>query len=567
MGYVDGLLVAAHAVAGGYLLWLAVFRVRAGVGRRWLPSAGLAVVALGSLLAFGLTSRHAVPIDLLTPLQEGSGACTLERIHGSGAHAQPAFFAVMSFLMGDDDPDIRDHVRVNLWLTLVAATLMFGLVLEWVDRFGAAVAAVVLTFACSLALRAEFSGTPAALVWVQLLTGVVAIAVARDPAPALARARPVARALAVLAALMVVATRVELSVVVVPAVAVALLPAAQVGEAADALDLRLRGWVRAALRPRVVVGVVALGVVIEELVRAVEMPLWLKTGLAAVNLVAPSSFDLGAAVIGPWSWPILGVGAVGVLATLGRPVRWALLPWTLAALARVYGRAAHGSGYELQRYAAHVLPLLTLLVIEGWCVVERWSCERRWPAPWRWLALAFVCMSVRWPSVQGTSRAWLRDGAPGNRGEVMSVFPLNRAPQQEVRWLLRSVDAEPGCVFVAHVASNVDDGRWAWKAFGRPVGRVLTAPPETLTAQQAADSAAPGASCVRLYQGIDCALERGQAMCAEDARGLRRLAETHLDVAVYSDPDEYGDLSDTARLAIYDLRSVAEPPPSHAAIR
>ena len=551
------LTVMGHVIAMASVAWVALARARAGVGRRWLPLAVVMATALTASLVFGFTDRMSVPLDSLNPLQEGTGLLTLERIHGSGAHSGAAFPALISALAKRDDLDLRDYVRVNVWLASLAVTLMFAIVVEWFDRYSAAVAAALL-FGCNpLALRTIFSGLPATLLWVQLLLGVAAGVMAVDPTPAPRGVRSVASAAVVLIAALIAATRLELSLVVFPATAMVLWRTKRSPEQQRAREASLRVDSFPKFRLPVVAALLAWQVVVEVAQRRGELPLWARTAMAASGLLGGSSFDTCFALAGATSWVIVALAGVGLLTTLGRPVRWALLPWTFAALARVYACAAHEVGFEMLRYAANVLPLSILFTLEGWgWVLRNWVPSKR-QRELRTLALGTTIIWLVWGSAQGTRDVWLRETDVSAAGtSVGSLIDLGRTPQHELRWLLEQVDLEPTCVFLSRVVSparrdGAEEARWV--AFGRPVGRVVIVSTTMQAAVEHAATIDPLGTCVRLYHGIDCARHGMEGACDADARGLELRAAKQIEVRAYADPTEYGRLHEYAQLAVYTV--------------
>jgi hypothetical protein len=252
-------------------------------------------------------------------------------------------------------------------------------------------------------------------------------------------------------------------------------------------------------------------------------------------------------------WGAIGLATLGVVRLARQPVRWVLLPWALLGLTRVYARASHGAGFEMERYASMLLAPVVLLAVEGWAALDAYAVGRRWPGSWRALAIAVLAATCLMPPSIGTSRAW--PGAWPVPHYARDLVLLQRSTQVELRWLMSRLDAEPGCVFLSRVAA---DGaydprapRWTWVVFGRALGSDIKVSPERPAAEVLRDIA-PDGTCVRLYRSMDCALP-GAEGCAADLRGARSLDEETVTVLPYSEPREYGWLPPVVTLGVYDL--------------
>jgi hypothetical protein len=544
-------LVAAHALAALLLVTLLVARAHRHPDTRLRTALGLVVIASAAAAIFTRVHPASLPIGWITMLHEGNSLQVIRNLHGAQAHAGESYRALMNALAASDHPDIRDVVRANLWLAVVAATLVWGIARERSSSRVAAWLAAGLFALNPLSLNATLSELPSLLLAVYMLAALIAAAIALDPE--LRAARGPAVVLLLLVGALAVSAREEMLALFAPvtlAVAVWLVGGESRVRAID--DALLAGVQRVSARPWL------RNLLLAAMVLAVPlaMVLWWKAGalLSWANPLDPHVLSLPLALGECLPWGVIALVVAGAVRLARPPVRMLLLPWALAGLVRIYARTSHASGFEMLRYGSMLLAPVVLLAVEGWRALEDRATARRWPSAWRAPALAALFATWLVPPGIGTSRAWPGEWPDRQLGPDLLLF--HRSSQVELRWLMRHVDAEPGCVFIARVAAqgwyDAAAPRWSWVAFGRPVSRLIEAPLERPPLEVVRE-AAPAAACVRFYRSTDCALH-GAGDCAAELQGLRVVDEASLTALPYSDLGEYGTVPPILELGVYELK-------------
>ena len=545
-------LRAAHLLAAALLVGLLAARARAYPATRVRTALGLVIIAGAAAAIFTRIHPANLPIRWITMLHEGNSLQVIRNLHGAQAHAGASYRAVMDALAASDHSDIRDVVRANLWLAVVAATLLWGIARERSGSLGAAWLAAVLFALDPLGVNATLSELPSMLLAVEILSALVAAAVALDPHPAVRRARWAALVLLLLLGALAVSVRSEMLLLFAPVTAAVAVHLAGGEPLVRKVDDALLAAVRHVLAAPVLRNLLLAAMVVAV---PLAMVLWWEAGamVAWANPIDPRVLSLPLALGECLPWGVVALVVVGGVRLARPPVRRLLLPWALAGLVRVYARASHGVGFEMLRYSSMLLAPAVLLAVEGWGAVEAFAAGRRWPGWWRGPAAAALFATWLLPPGIGTSRAW--PGEWPDRQLTADLLVFHRSTQVELRWLMQHVDAEPRCAFIARVAAgahyDAPAPQWTWVAFGRPVPRMIEAPLDRPPAEVLRE-AAPGAACARFYRSVDCALP-GAGGCAAEVSGARVVDEATLTALPYSDLGEYGPVPPVVTLGVYDL--------------
>jgi hypothetical protein len=537
-------LLGAHA--GGFVFfavvlfeWLRIHPER----RLTVAVAGLMASVL-TIAIFALLAPARIPVRWVTVLHEGLTAQNIRHLYGVGVHAGWNMQAVIHAVADSNPPELRDVVRMNLWLAALNAAL-FAAIARHALRHWWSVALFSLAFVCN----PLFS---------QLLTTYLLLAV---PAAAIL-AEPVATHWGRVAAIALIATltwltgetRPELAAIGIVALVTAFIPAAT----HETLIRRLQGVASVCVRhlTLTVVATVIAGLIL------VFVPFPVPWVLGAVN---PLNF--GFLTLPGFLWllgcppGLIALVIFGTVHTLRHGRRFLWLPLSVLGLHRLYNNAA-STFFESLRHLTVLGNALLLLALFGWRELETFAAVRGWSSTWRPRAALLLAVLMLTPAIPGFSDFFLPEGFHAFSWAAPPV--LTRDVQIEVRYLLEQVDRHPDCVFVARTvrSGNVADlqegpiSEWDWTVFGRPIGGVRTIP-----AERPPDAATLGAQCVYFYHGLDCNLVQGDGCLAAEA-GRRLVDEFVRESLRYNDPQEYGLYRGALRRALFEVA----PPPMRQAV-
>jgi hypothetical protein len=552
-------LRVACALAVLALLLLLAVRARALPETRLRTVIALAGIALAGVAIFTRLDPASIPTPYLTMLHEGNSERVIRNVVSLGAHAGDGYKAIEEMLAASPHPDIRDVVRANLWFAIIASSLLWCIARERSGRASTAWLATALFVLNPLTVNAALSELPSMLIAVEILAALTAASVALDPHPALQRTRNGALVTLLLFGAVATTTRAEMFLLFAPVTAAVAAHVLGGPELVQRWDLALATSARRvffASRWRTVLLVALLLAIPLAL-----LPFYLGMALSWANPLEPRVLALPLVLAECLPWGAIVLAILGVLRLARQPVRWLLLPWAMLGLARVYAKASHGAGFEMERYASMLLAPVVLFAVEGWVGLRAHAGDRGWPAAWRSFAIAVLAATCLMPPGIGTSRAW--PGAWPIPRDARDLLLLRRSTQVELRWLMTRVDAEPACVFISRVAADgrfdSRSPRWTWVVFGRKLGGTVEVSPERPAAEVLRELAPEGA-CTRFYRSMDCELP-GAEGCVADIRGARTVDETTVTALPYSDPDEYGSLPPLVTLGVYDLgvREAATP--------
>lgn len=490
----------------------ALLSAATATGWAWGQPRRLALIAATLLALVAWTVGWAgvapadLPIELLSPRQEGLTGTSIEHLFGVGVHAGASFPGQWLPLLPAGTP-IRSIIWGNCWVTGINVVLLLAASLAISGRWWLGPALAVGLALSASPWRAALSEGPAPLLSLYVLLGI--------PLAGWGPGRGIPRLIGVaLLGLLATELRAEWMAVAAVTTGVAALRA-------RFSDARLRAFEGAALRwlrqlpsRPALSRRVLLGAVIWLVVRAV-LPTQDWYGTAALDPLNPAPLALPAALAG--QMPLLlalatsGAVVVGLLRwreTLG-------LPLGLLTLWKAYVSSSHGGAApdELERYGDMLVLGLVALVPLVPLELGRLAARRGWPAGWRPLALT-ACLgtaSLVWSpwllSVEGEAHA--------------IVGPAEGTQSEEFRYLLGAYEANPGCTWVARTAgrSNVPTQQLSrppspalleptWMVFGGGRDR-----PERLDPAVTDPLAELDADCVMAFWGADCSLERA-TICA-----------------------------------------------------
>lgn len=491
------LLALSAATAFGPLL-----RTHGELRRPLQMACGAAVVFTLAWLVF---NPMWIPLDLLTPLQEGSSEQDAYHLYGSGGHASFGFHSV-SRLATDFLPSVhslREMIAFNLWLWSLAS-LGFALWCHtWLRSVPLTIAFTAVFALNRIALNSVFSEAPAAYLGLLCMLGAAGGGLAlRAEAQADRRAGFGLLAAATVAMLcarpetaMVGLTAMG-SVWLGPRANLLIAPFVRIGR-------RLRGSVAsgAGSQPLEARDSVAAPKTTDWILLAATIPLlvgwyWASTGPGSGRLqwLVTGAFPLESSIA--YLPMVLGFAGLplGVMLIIGagvvRSVRdfrsFLWLPLSLLVLFRVYMSAGHDQYFEYLRYVGLWLPMLLLLLPVGWLRLGRW----------RRLAL-LLCLIPSPPAI-------------AEIGE--SGFLIKRNQQREVQKLARLVDDNPDCAI--GLMADLDrmhfgvEYRFSLIFIGEPLQEPATflAMPGDILAEY--DEHLGGVtSCVMVVRGLDCSLE------------------------------------------------------------
>ena len=287
------------------------------------------------------------------------------------------------------------------------------------------------------------------------------------------------------------------------------------------------------------------------LLAATLVPSWLvqrapfSTRVAVAALVpSPESLRLPIAVSSVAPLPVVVLAVLGVVSSVGRSPLRALTAFLVVQLFAVYLLACHNVGWEMLRYSTMAAAFLWLFALVGWATVDAHAERVAWRPSWRPAAVVLAALLV---ANRGTSKpthpGWWTASAR-NQGLVVL-----QSKQREAQAIIRATLREPDCVFVARVHHDGRHGPMVLATFGlHQTLTVYTSPEVTL-----ADLRPPSTQCARYFRTLDCDSAGGER-CEEDLRHASPEHVTTERLAVYNDPDEYGQLAPVVRYGTYRLR-------------
>jgi hypothetical protein len=255
----------------------------------------------------------------------------------------------------------------------------------------------------------------------------------------------------------------------------------------------------------------------------------------------------------------LGLVLLIVLGTIGafrRLITTFFLPLSLLVLWRVYYSATHGFGgpfYERFRFLTYLTPLFVFLAVFGFRDLGRWLMRIPWLRSHARLAAVLLGLTflVWWPP------GW---GGYFDSGHDLENLPRNRLllsrnQQTEVRYLLDLMDRYPDCAFLTRAIKYENPGkpRYLWGLFGKSVRTDLFFQEEGESLDRVVANRAADSRCVLFYYGLDCNKTSGDR-CREQIEGRPVVEERLLEDLQYTDYHGCDSHPPTIRLGVFRVR-------------
>jgi len=563
--YPMGFYAALNGIAVLLCLLLAVAWLRRIPEGRLCAAAGAALAAGVVIAALLAWDPARVPAGWITILHEGYGYQNVMHLYGYGVHAGDNFLVLQELWSGNQayhsgSVVLRATLSVNVCLAIVNTIFFFVVVRLVSGKYWTALLLAFFLAANLNFINASASETPAQLVFSYILMGVPAAAHLNSGGRTGRAAAYLAMAELCLLGFLLCATRVDMIVLVLPALLAGVLQLFSLGPRILARLGDLWRWARPRWR-WLLPAAVAVGL---------ASTLWWKgyhyDGDPRIGWAIDGLFPFNPSFLTPPRFLAvflpLGLVLLIVTGTIGafrRPLTTLLLPLSVLVLWRVYYSATHGYGgpfYERFRFLTYLTPLFILLAAFGYRELTRWAGKISWirSHPRVLAAVLGLTFLVWWPP------GW---GGYFDSGHELENLPrkcmlLSRNQQTEVRYLLDLMDRHPECIFLTRTIKyeNPDEPRYIWGLFGRKVRTELFYQAEGDTLDGVAAAHAGRDACVLFYYGLDCNKRSGDR-CREQIEG-RPLVEEHLlDNLQYTDFHGEDSHPDQIRLGVFRVKGAA----------
>ena len=542
----------------GFVGWLALVR-------RWsrrFPGSrvefGLAsLLVLAIVVAyFGGVGATSIPTHWVTPMQEGRSERSVLNLYGLGTHAGLNWESAVSQLSANSAMAAYDVVRMNLGLAALN-TVLLAVALRAIVAHRLVAALLALAWAGSAnRINVACSELPSELLTTYFLMALVPTAVFEsEPAPRRSVTAFLSIANVACWALLAALTREETLAIGGPAVLAMLLRTAARENAIERHAAALGRWMRTRWWvPLLALFVAAKGSdLLAESVRF-HPSARVRWALQSFQLWWPTRTALPAVLADFLPIPIVVAMVAGLLLSLRRPLRTALLPVTVFAVWAVYQKASHDAPYERFRYVSMLTaPLIILAALAARDAEALLVTRPAWrrPAAWAFAVAGVLCVVPGFPGQSVLARHTVV------AGERERELLLARNKQVAVRYLLDAVANHPDCAFVARVSSRPESAETPpldrWIFFGYPLSRPIPIPSQGRTIRAGIDEALGEGACVLYYRSVDCNLLRAKGECEADVAGAVALERHALVSRRYSDALEYGALPPVVEIGLFRL--------------
>lgn len=522
-----------------------------------MVAASLAAVGF-SVFMLGHVDPASIPIDWITPLQEGRSQKNIEQIFGSAAHARTNYHFFVHLFAGDHG--IRGVVRMNLWLFGLALLLFWTIARHMLDTVWGATLALLLPGLNLVAVHLPLSPQPSALI--ALYMGMVFAAGALFEKKMKRQEGQTWLPLSLLAVLgvLLAGTRQELALIPFTALGLACL---RLWFGDDKLDQvpRLIGrgllWFLRSPWPWLLLGFRLLPQFIHSHFR------WGLRAFEPFNLSPLTLPFVMHQLLFPFSVCLLV--ALGAVYSLRNWRVHLLLPVSLLVVYRAYYEAACSIHYELLRYLGYLLIPIAFLALVG--LLEFRRILERFGLASRWLSLAPLLL-ILFTDVSPTSVIERYPFIDAGESEINYHIPLTRDTQRETRLVLKAVEAYPHCQIVSKVARSERYRPGTKETFhyfvinnpNRPRSRTIQA----ATAREAAAQLEPN-SCKLYYRSLDCNLLGVEELCEEPFLMERPVMEERFARNQYNNPAERGATLPVVTLGLYEIDMREDSGPSQGA--
>jgi hypothetical protein len=408
----------------------------------------LTLAASGAMFVAAVAAYRLLPSisdAVVTPLQEGLVEARIGSLYGHGAHAGPAFHALVGWITPVEAGEaLRGVVRLNVVLSLLNAGLFILLGRRVVGSAAATAFALVLSFG-PVGLHAAFSELPAPLLTTLLFLGAAVAAAILDETLSL-RERWVA--VCALSGLSFLAAVIRVETLAVGVLATASMGAAlAMGERRmDVVVQRTSALFRRILSQPIVLLLGGLAA------------LWISASALGVSAFSElfDPFNVGVFALPAVLSMFLPVGPVllfvlGSVHALRRPVAFGLLPVAAIILFKAHFSAAHAgtAPYEVLRYMTMLLPVMLLLALFGFREIRALGARFGWTE--QTVTVARNATALLFFAQAPTAQIHVYSDVLGIHPEGLQASQLliRRDQQVETRYLLDVLRRYPDCTLVA----------------------------------------------------------------------------------------------------------------------
>lgn len=493
-------------------------RVALGIASAW----SVGVPAIAALLLWSVE----LPTDAITSLHEGTTEFGIHRLYGDWIHAGPAHQAIVSILQPNGGVVLPTLVKLHVVVGIANVALFVAMLLQLQRSRWLALLLVCELVTNDSLIYATLSEVPSTLCHFALLHGTIAWLLTVDRTIS-RRLRVAAWVQVALATATVTATRTELGIFGLAAMASAFWETTAAGTPREAWFAEAQRWVHELLTLRrpitlaiILVSWSALSMVIEHnLVYALLMPL--PGDVYSMILYLFHHFSVGTCVL-------IALGAAGLWRD-GIRSAWVLISaFLLFRVSWIYGHQGDAR-WELLRYGSYWIPQLLWIAAAGGAVLRRSRFYTQLTKPAR-VVLGMLAAGALFGHANDNDQASLATlGGLIRHPTASGVLALDS--QLETRLWLRQIEQTPDCVIVARVAASLErieqDGNAAtmpsaWVAFSGGLAKPIRLP-DAENLDQAIDAALPDAKCVLLGRGVDCALVPSIGCVERETAPLQRI--------------------------------------------
>lgn len=504
-----------------------------------------------------------IPIDWVTPLQEGRSQKNILQVFGSAAHAKSNYRFFITTLVGEDG--IRSTLRMNFWLFGLSLLLYWCIARHLLQSFWSTIPALLIPVFNLVGVHLPLSAQPAALIGLYLSMAFVAGGLFEKlftQEPSKRSFTWVPLLLLGILGVLLTKTRPELGLIPFSALGMALLRLHFGDEKLSHFLSAFLRWGHRLLKTPWIWALLLLNLLTDHVRQPVA---W---GLKAIEPLNLSPLTLPFVMM-----DLLFPFAVSVLFILGivySTRHWKahlLLPLSTLVVYRAYYEAACSVHFELMRYLGYLLAPISILALLG--VLELKHIFHRLGLGSRWRSLAFLALLL---SGDLSSRPTTEHAAFIDSGEsdLSYRFPLSRDIQRETRFVLKAVEDFPDCLILAKTSKQrrYRDGQkevFHYLAFGGPYQQST----KTFEAETVLDALAQArpSSCNFFYRSLDCNLVGAEQACEETNLRPRPVREERFPRNQYNNPYENGATLPVVTLGLYeiDTEKPKSAPPAPAA--
>lgn len=521
------------------------------VGRRkWAILFAAVLTTVGTACVFLFFDPALIPIDAITPLQEGRSAKNVQQLYGTAAHAG-ANHRFLVHLFADGAIDLRDTVRMNLWLSGLNVLFFWVVAHHVLKQWWMALLLTGLLLSNPLAFHVALSGQSAAAIGLYLLMLVAAAGLLGRRKDVSAPAFVASFALIATVTVLLGHTRLEIALFGLVALAAAWLRM-RVGD--EELLLLARAELRrisALILSRWFWVFAAVLLALWRLNPTTASVRWARAMLHPFNLTFLTLPNQLLNLFFPLTFVFLFL--LGLWHVTRNWQTFLLLPVSLIGLYKAFYSAACND-YELFRYLSYLFMPMAFTALFGCRESMYLAAKLRFDRHWPRVAVVLLVFSQGAMTLKGQHQhVFLKFGV----SEATYQFPISRDLQKEVRFLLRAKEKYPQCLFVARVASKDrmerpgEELKYKYLLFGGGLPHAM-AVPDAATLDEAL-SVAPPSSCAFLYRSLDCNFAHSNG-CEDVFQGRIATEELVFARSHYNNVLERGMTFPVVRLQLFALK-------------